>query len=221
MKNKSEKESALVFSYLTLRKTIGLLGLALPVVLAVGGLLIFDPPGLQRSISAYFYTNISQVFVGTLWAIGFFLLSYKGYGRADAIAGDLGCIFAVGMTLFPTRPEIVVSSKDVLFGQIHLAFAALFFLTLIFFSVFLFTKTDPSKTPSEKKLLRNRVYRACGYAMALCILLIVIYYRLPPKNALLFEPYNPVFWLEAIAIAAFGISWLTKGEAILKDEDED
>ena len=84
MKNKSEKENALVFSYLTLRKTIGLLGLALPVVLAVGGLLIFDPPGLQRSISAYFYTNISQVFVGTLWAIGFFLLSYKGYeiGRA-------------------------------------------------------------------------------------------------------------------------------------------
>ena len=218
MKNKSEKENALVFSYLTLRKTIGLLGLALPVVLAVGGLLIFDPPGLQRSISAYFYTNISQVFVGTLWAIGFFLLSYKGYGRADAIAGDLGCIFAVGMTLFPTRPEIVVSSKDVLFGQIHLAFAALFFLTLIFFSVFLFTKTDPSKTPTREKLQRNRVYKACGYIMAICILLIAVYFRLPEADASFLKSCHPVFWLETIAVVAFGISWLTKGEAILKDQ---
>ena len=26
------------------------------------------------------------------------------------------------------------------------------------------------------------------------------------------------FWLEATAIVAFGVSWLTKGEAILKDE---
>jgi len=29
---------------------------------------------------------------------------------------------------------------------------------------------------------------------------------------------NPVFWLETITIEAFGISWLTKGQAILKDE---
>jgi hypothetical protein len=30
--------------------------------------------------------------------------------------------------------------------------------------------------------------------------------------------FNPVFWLETIAILAFGVSWLTKGEAILKDD---
>jgi hypothetical protein len=29
---------------------------------------------------------------------------------------------------------------------------------------------------------------------------------------------NPVFWLEAIAIVAFGVSWLVKGEAILGDD---
>jgi hypothetical protein len=30
--------------------------------------------------------------------------------------------------------------------------------------------------------------------------------------------YHPVFWLEALAIFAFGTSWSTKGEAILRDE---
>ena len=46
MSDKSEQENSLVFSYLTLRKTIGLLGIALPVVLAIGG-------GLQAELIAY------------------------------------------------------------------------------------------------------------------------------------------------------------------------
>jgi hypothetical protein len=33
------------------------------------------------------------------------------------------------------------------------------------------------------------------------------------------ERFEPRFWLESIAIVVFGISWLTKGEAILKDQD--
>jgi len=55
--------------------------------------------------------------------------------------------------------------------------------------------------------------------MSLCIVLIVIYYFLPDVVASAIEGYKPVFWLEATAVVAFGISWLTKGEAILKDVD--
>ncbi len=36
-----------------------------------------------------------------------------------------------------------------------------------------------------------------------------------------FESFNPIFWLEAIALWAFGISWLTKGETILIDLKND
>jgi hypothetical protein len=32
------------------------------------------------------------------------------------------------------------------------------------------------------------------------------------------EAYKPGYWLEALAVLAFGISWFTKGEAILKDK---
>jgi len=100
---------------------------------------------------------------------------------------------------------------------LHGIFAALLFLTLSYFSLFLFTKTDSSKIPSPRKMQRNEVYRACGYTMLVCIALVPLIKFLPQLGGAIAK-YDPVFWLEAIAIVAFGISWLTKGEAILSDQ---
>jgi hypothetical protein len=41
---------------------------------------------------------------------------------------------------------------------------------------------------------------------------------LPGATALRLVSFRPVYWLEALAILAFGVSRFTKGEAILKDE---
>lgn len=219
MKSKSNGKESLVFSYLTLRKAIGILGMTLPFVVSLGALLIFRT-GLQSSISSYYYTGMRDVFVGTLFALGFFLLSYKGYERADNIAGNLACLFALGVALFPTAPDGATAIAPRLIGYIHLAFAALFFLTLIYFCLFLFTKTNPRQTPTRRKIQRNIVYKACGYAMAACIFLMAIYTFLPAGWKAPVAALKPVYWLEALAILAFGVSWFTKGEAILKDEDE-
>jgi uncharacterized membrane protein len=54
--------------------------------------------------------------------------------------------------------------------------------------------------------------------MSLCILLIFIYTVFLGKVASHLQALNPVFWLESIAVVAFGVSWLVKGEAILKDK---
>lgn len=217
MGNNLESQRSLVISYLTLRKIIGLLGMVFPFLLSLGAMIFFET-GIQNSISSYYHTGMRDVFVGTLCVIGFFLLSYRGYDRVDDGAGTLACAFAVGAALFPTAPDNSAAAGTELIGYIHLVFAALFFLTLIYFSLFLFTKTDPSRQPTRQKLQRNTVYRVCGYAMSICMLLIVIYALLPDKVALILEGWNPDFWLETIAVIAFGISWLTKGEAILGDE---
>lgn len=189
----------------------------LPFVVSLGAGLVFHT-GLQSSISAYYYTSMRDVFVGTLCAIGVFLFSYRGYERSDDIAGDLACVFAIGVALFPTARDDPAVADAGLIGQLHLAFAALFFLTLMYFSLFLFTKTDPTKRPTRRKLQRNKVYKACGYAMGLCLLLILVYSLVPTDAAAALRDLHSLFWLEAVAIVAFGISWGTKGEAILKDE---
>ena len=212
-----EKENTLVISYLLLRKVIGILGFTLPFILSIGAYLI-SRTGIQSSLSSYYYTDMRNVFVGVLCVIGFFLLSYRGYELSDNIAGTLGCIFAVGVAFVPTDADSLGESGLSFTGYIHLIFAALFFLTLIYFSLFLFTKTDPDKSPTKNKRKRNTVYKVCGYIMCLCLVLMVIYNLLPDSAQSIFRPHNPTYWLETFAILAFGFSWIIKGETIFQDD---
>jgi hypothetical protein len=206
---------SLVISYLDLRKAIGIIGTALPFVLAFGNILV-EGPGIQDSISSYYHTGMRDVFVGSLCAIAVFLMSYRGYERKDDIAGDLACVFALGVALFPTTPDVNITPRDNIIGALHLLFAAGFFLTLAFFSLVLFRKTDPTRAPTRGKLKRNAVYTLCGYTILVCLAFIVVVAFLSSDSPV--KRLDPVFWFEAAAIVAFGVSWLTKGEAILKDE---
>jgi hypothetical protein len=209
-------EDTLVLSYLGLRKAIGIIGIALPFALAFGKVLL-DGPGIQSSMSGYYYTAMRDVFVGSLCAIAVFLMSYRGYERKDDIAGNLACAFAIGVALFPTTPDMDPTARDKVIGAMHLLFAAAFFSTLAYFSLALFRKTGPDKPPTLKKRQRNHVYTACGYVIIACIVLIGVIAFLPGETPV--KRLDPVFWLESLAVVAFGISWLTKGEAILKDDE--
>jgi hypothetical protein len=204
-----EEHNALVLSYLTLRQVLGILGILMPFVLALGARVIFQTP-LQGSISAYYYTGMSAVFVGGLWAVASFLLAYKGYGIIDNVLADVGCAAAVGITLFPTGAPGWI-------GSLHFICGVMYFLVLIIFSLFLFTRVDPNNPITPQKVLRNRVYRTCGVIMFLCIVSIGTYLLLRNGPLAPLSGLKPEFWLESFALVAFGISWLTKGHAILQD----
>lgn len=136
----------LVISYLNLRQSIGCLGIALPFALAIGGLLIFQV-GIQSTVSDYYYTGMRSVFVGILFAIGVFLFSYRGYQRKDNIAANLASFCAIGTALFPTPPQNATPLAETI-GTLHIAFAVTFFVSLAYFSLVLFTKSDPTKRPT-------------------------------------------------------------------------
>ena len=104
MRQKSENGDSLLISYLSLRKAVGIIGVSLPVVLLLGNWLVFGCTRLEDSISYYYYSGMRGVLVGSLWAIGVFLLSYRGYDTRDQMAGRLACFFALGVALFPTAP---------------------------------------------------------------------------------------------------------------------
>lgn len=206
--------SSLVVSYLVLRKAIGVIGLSLPFVLVIGKM-AFESAGVQPSISDYYYTLMRDVFVGSLCAIGVFLLSYRGYEPKDDIAGNVACICAIGVALFPTTPDKPATGFEGYVGWIHYTFAAALFLTLAYFSLILFRKTDPKLPMTPRKKKRNTVYLFCGVLILGCIVLLAI-------NALFLgdtdvAKLKPILLLESIAVCAFGVSWLTKGEAILSD----
>jgi hypothetical protein len=224
--NQSSGPQELVRSYLSLRKAVGIIGFLLPAVLAIGKVLL-QGPGIQCSISDYYYTVVRNVFVGALCTIGVFLMSTRGYDRRDEIAGLLGSVFAIGVALFPTTPRAgattaqpcavhVATTQAKIIGGVHLTFAALLFLTFAYFCLKLFTLDGGNPTRQKRK--RNAVYRVCGYTILACIALIAIVHIPSIRDAL--TALTPVFWLETIAVMTFGLAWLTKGEMILKDEEQ-
>jgi hypothetical protein len=211
--NQQPDKDPIVLSYLGLRRAVGVIGCYLPFALIFGKLFL-QSRGLENSISSYYYTTMGDVFVGSMCAIGIFLMSCRGYDRRDAIAGHLACVFAVGVALFPTTPETDATFRTKVIGGVHLSCATLLFLTLAYFCLKLFTQTSKER-PTRRKLQRNKVYTACGLIILACIALIAVC-----KATGIFETLKPTLEFESLAILAFGVAWLTKGEAILKDVEE-
>jgi hypothetical protein len=98
--------------------------------------------------------------------------------------------------------------NDNISEYVHLTFAALFFLLLSFNSYFLFTKHG--KKITEIKLIKNKIYKACGIIMLLSIVCIAVYIWLLKDTFI--TQLKPVLVFESIALCAFGISWLVKGQ---------
>lgn len=205
-----------VISYNSLRKAVGILGMSFPAILYLARLILDGKWELLNSISSYYHSKAGNGFVGVLCAVALFMFSYLGHDKKDNILGHLAAIFALGVAFFPNN----VPDPWTTINIIHLASAFFFFITLIVFSLWLFRKTDQEEMSDQKKN-RNKVYLICGLCMSACILLIVLYKAwlidiFPEHGA-----FQPVFWLESFALIAFGISWITKGQMIYKDlEDE-
>lgn len=199
------------------RRAIGVISIALPFVLVVGTWLL-GGSGIESSISAYYYTPMRDVFVGTLCATGAFLLAYRGYDRGDRIASNLACLFAVGLSLLPTTPSSGASVPESLIGYVHLVLAAAYFLMHAYFSLVPFRRTDPGRRMTSRKRRRNKLYTVCGYTILACLGLTAVEFALPAHPAV--RALDPVFWLETAAVVAFGVAWLTKGGAFLSDGAE-
>jgi hypothetical protein len=63
-----------------LRLWVGVMGIALPLVIGIGHALQVGEAVLLDSISGAYYTEMRDIFVGSLCAIGVFLICYR-YAR--------------------------------------------------------------------------------------------------------------------------------------------
>jgi len=197
-------------SYMALRNAVGWIGILLPFVLMLGVLLIFKGDIIHESISHYYHTGMRNVFVGAMCAVALFMFFYTGYDGKDNWIGNIAGFFAVGVALFPTTEH---NPSDWV-GIVHFISATAFFLALAAFSLLQFTQTEKGIAPTQQKLARNKIYKICGIIMLACMISIVIYLNVIDDN----EPKSSfVFWAETIALLAFGVSWLTKGETFYPD----
>lgn len=207
----------MIITHLTLRKLLGSLGIALPVILPLGAYLFGEKPWLQPSISDYYYTGVRDVFVGILWGFGLFLFSYKGYKTENSKLSDnavtnIAGILAIGVSLFPTQDAACdISCNPGWVGNVHLACATIFFLILGYLSLFKFTKSDkPFDEQSGTKKRRNVLYIICGIVIWISMAVLFSFFLFFAEK----WPATTVYWFETFSLWAFGISWLVKGRAL-------
>ena len=201
-----------VRSYLIMRVTIGALGIALPVLLVLGEPLLFDGQPFPRgSLSAYYYSGVRELFVGTLCAIGVFLVTYKvaERSRENRLSIYAG-VAVIIVALFPTGrpgPGVSVTPLQVVLGEttverVHFTAAAVFIASLAVIS-FYFSRPGP-KTGERPPSFWSKYHRICaGFIVAALLLAAVTGFTGRPDKGLLIA--------EWVAVWAFGASWLMKG----------
>jgi hypothetical protein len=199
-----------------LRLGIGTVGIALPVVLTVGNALLTGDFRLLHSISASYYTDMRDVFVGAMCAIGVFLICYR-HRKLDDVLSTIAGVLAIAVAVFPAAtgvPSDALTPTDVTIGRVHQVAAAALFLLLAIFCIFLFPTTGSTVPATRRARVRNGIYYACGTVIIGAIALAVASNALPDSTR---DALKPLFWCEAVAVFAFGVAWLVKGEAMFSD----
>ena len=207
----------LVLSYLDIRKSLGILGLLLPVLLGPVGWLIFGV-GFQENMSSYYHTPLRDLFVGVMCSIGIFLFCYRGYDAIENWTANLAALAAIGVALFPMDPNSDPLHQSTVLGYLHTLCGGTFFFTLTIYSLYFFPHTPISFRIQSMDEKRDAIYRLSGIAMLTSMgamgLQLFIFYGVVKE---FFSSWNLIFWMEWIAVWAFAFAWLTKGEAILAD----
>jgi uncharacterized membrane protein len=210
-----------VRSYLLLRTAIGALGLALPVLVVLGDLLLQGAADFPRSsLSAYYHSGVRDVFVGVLCATALFLFTYKAFERnGDNILSSLAGLAALGVAVLPTtRPSTtaVLTPLQDLLGEQVVAFmhftCAVVFIGLLGVLSWFFGRREGSRTQERNGYRARcgptfwmRFHRVCAAVIGLAVAFIAL------SKWTGFLASHSVLIGGVVAVLAFGVSWLAKG----------
>ena len=204
-----KKTLSAVFDYRGLRLLMGLIALSLPIIVtAMAGKSL-------TSISASYYSDARDMFVGLLFVVGSFLFAYNGHSEKEALASKAASISALLVASFPTACD---GCQSGFVSSIHYSAAAMLFSALAYFCFIPFRRGV--KGASGKKGRRNVIYLVCGSIMVGCMVVVFVANQALPEQVLV--EWRVTYFGEAIALLAFGVSWIVSGKAfkLVADEEE-
>lgn len=194
-------------SYFMLRRGMALIAFAFPVVLWIGG----GVGELQGSLSAYYHAEggrMRDVFVGVLWAIGTFLLLYRGYSTREDWALNGAGVAAMVVALAPTDwPHDAPRTAT---GLTHYGAAAAFFLLAAYVCMFRSGDTLRLMRDAARAAMFRATYRLLGLLMALLPLTVWAVHLLLPRR----EEPAVLFFVEAAGLYVFATFWTVKSREI-------
>jgi len=202
-----------------LRFGVGVLGMVLPFAVTVGNMVQTGETVLLSSISGSYYTGMRDVFVGSLAAIGAFLIGYR-YAPVDDALSTIAGLAAIAVALFPTAQrgqEVLVTAAGGTTGMIHGIAAAVLFLVLAIFCFFLFPRSATPGAMTTAKKSRNVIYYLCGFLIVAGLGLAALAGKILPGEVTSW--LKPMFWGQSVALFAFGVAWFTKSNIIFRSRE--
>jgi len=166
---------------------------------------------LQGSMSAYYWASIEGDppvriwFVGIIFAIGSFLLLYKGYTIAEDLTLNGAAVLLILVALFPMSWKCGSEFGFCQRPYLHSGFAIAFFACIVYVALFQSGKTLDETTGGTP--LRE-VYRYAYWATRASL---VIFPLAAIIAHLLTRNWDKLtYWLELAGIWAFAFFWLVK-----------
>ncbi|SEM10045.1 hypothetical protein SAMN05518845_11666 [Variovorax sp. YR750] len=178
------------------------------VALSLAGLTSAFAKDAIDSISASYYQGgwSQAVFIGFLFAIAAFLLSYNGLTPSEMVLSKVAAIAALGVALFPCECK----PHAALVPYVHGLSASVMFLILTYFCYAFYGRARDKHYPQAD--VRAAIYAICGLTIALSIAVLALDHFL--GGAFSRAVPRLVFYGEAVGLIAFGISWLTASRTL-------
>ena len=185
--------------------------IALPILLLVSTSFLpsTEEVGKPGSMSAYYHTEMRNVFVGAICAIGTCLYAYKGYNGLENTCLTISGLFLFGVALAPTNAPPCPSPYSQNWDNpvLHYVCAACFFALIIV--VCIFARNHGLQTTDEKHVTYDhRFSRSYNITASLMILVLCVGVGVFVVNGKF--PGTTLFWLESFAIWVFAGYWIVK-----------
>jgi hypothetical protein len=196
-------------SFLLMRTVIGLIGFLLPFGLMLGDWWIVAGDVPRSSLSAYYHTGVRDLFVGSLFAIAVFLVTYRFFEAIWDNLLSVAGVAALGVAVFPTASRAPETPLQIRLGEnavsrTHFVCAAVFVLSLAVMS-WLFGNDRPGEDPDPRPAWAAPTHRLSALAIVAAVLYMLANWRWQFHA-------HAVYWGETAATLAFGVSWLVKGD---------
>jgi hypothetical protein len=201
-------------TYFRLRVGLALLAFFFPFVLLVVGRYVHNIP-FQENMSAYYFAfdpmksalrvfPMRDWFVGILWAIGCFLVLYRGFSTPENWVLNLAGLSALGVAMLPTSPPDYCTNCGDGWPVAHKVLAVVLFVCIA--AVAWIFRWETVQLLREKRVRDwfGRVYGALAIAMVVSplVAIVVSFGFAAYKSATIF--------IETFAICIFAVFWLVK-----------
>lgn len=201
------ENTAPIFDYRALRLMVGIIAFVMPFLVT----LIAQTQ--LTSISASYHTPARDYFVGLLFVVAALMFAYNGHTSKESLASKGAGLSAVLVALFPTSSVTCVSSQS---STIHGIAAVILFLILMYFCFGPFRENTKGK--GGKKGIRAKLYFMCGTVMLAAMLVGLISKLILSCETV--DAWKVTYWVEAVALGAFGLAWIVAGKIIPLIVDE-